>query len=133
MAGVTLDTGALIAAGRNDRVFWTWWKLLTRSGVVATVPAGVVAEACRGLRDARMAQVLAGCRCVPLDLVAARRTGEICARSKTSDVIDASVVVTAAERSEDILTSDPADIEKLSRHAPGVGRIVAIADLREPR
>lgn len=29
MAGVTFDTGALIAAARNDRRFWAFWKWLT--------------------------------------------------------------------------------------------------------
>ena len=90
MAGVTLDTGALIAAGRNDRRFWMWWKWLTSKGFVASVPSPVVAQAWRGPRDARLAIVLAGCREVPLDGKASRRTGELCARASTADVVDAS-------------------------------------------
>jgi hypothetical protein len=37
---VTLDTGALVAADRNDRRFWAWWKRATALSVVATVPHG---------------------------------------------------------------------------------------------
>ncbi len=129
MAGVTLDTGALIAAGRDDRRFWVWWKWLTLKGLVASVPSPVVAEAWRGPRDARVAIVLGGCREVPLDGTASRRTGELCARAGTADVVDAFVVRSAADHKEDVLTSDPGGLRALAAHAPGVGRIRTLDDL----
>lgn len=129
MAGVTLDTGALIAASRDDRRFWVWWKWLTLKGLVASVPSPVVAQAWRGPRDARLAMVLGGCREVPLDGTASRRTGELCARAGTADVVDAFVVRGAADRKEDVLTSDPGDLRALAAHAPGVGRIRTLDDL----
>lgn len=129
MAGVTLDSGALIAAGRNDRRFWAWWKWQTSRGVVATVPSPAVAQAWRGSRDARIAMVLGGCREVAMDATASRRTGELCAAAKTADVVDAFVVRGAADRRDDVLTSDPGDLRILAVHAPGVGRIRTLDDL----
>jgi hypothetical protein len=127
---VTLDAGPLIAASRNERVFWVWWKLVTRAGVVVRVPAPVVAQAWRGRRDARLGQVLSGCSCVPLELTRARRTGELCARTGTDDIADAAVVVIAAEHGDDIVTTDPQDLETLAHRVGGPGRVVDLAMLR---
>lgn len=129
MAGVTLDTGALIAAERNDRRFWVWWKWQTSRGVVATVPSPVVAQAWRSGREVRIAIVLGGCREVAMDATSSRRTGELCAAAKSADVVDAFVVRGAADRREDVLTSDPGDLFVLAAHAPGVGRIRTLDDL----
>ncbi len=126
---MTLDTGALIAASRDDRRFWVWWKWMTSKGVVASVPSPVIAQAWRGPRDARLAIVLGGCREVPLDANGSRRTGELCARAGTADVVDAFVVRGAADRKEDVLTSDPDDLRVLAAHTPGVGRIRTLDDL----
>ena len=123
MAGVTLDTGALIAAERDDRRFWVWWKWQTSRGVVATVPSPVVAQAWRTGRDVRIAIVLGGCREVAMDAASSRRTGELCAAAKTADVVDAFVVRGAADRRDDVLTSDPGDLLVLAAHAQGVGKI----------
>ena len=129
MAGVTLDTGALIAAERNDRRFWIWWKWQTSRGVVATVPSPVVAQAWRSARDARIAMVLGGCREAAMDARASRRTGELCAAARTADVVHAFVVRGAADRRDDVLTSDPGDLLVLAAHAPGVGKIRTLDDL----
>lgn len=126
---MTLDTGALIAAERNDRRFWVWWKWQTSRGVVATVPSPVVAQAWRSPRDVRIAIVLGGCREVSMDASASRRTGELCAAAKMADVVDAFVVRGAADRRDDVLTSDPGDLTVLAAHAPGVGRIRTLDEL----
>lgn len=129
MAGVTLDTGALIAAERNDRRFWVWWKWQTSRGVVATVPSPVVAQAWQSARDARLAIVLGGCREVAMDATASRRTGELCAAAKSADVVDAFVVRGAADRRDDVLTSDAGDLAVLAAHAPGLGKIRTLDEL----
>lgn len=129
MAGVTLDTGPLIAASRDDRRFWVWWKWLTSKGVVASVPSPVVAQAWRSARDARLAMVLRGCREIPLDASVARRTGELCGRAGTADVVDACVVRCAADRRDDVVTSDPGDLRALAAHARGVGKIRTLDEL----
>lgn len=129
MAGVTLDAGALIAAERNDRRFWVWWKWQTSRGVVANVPSPVVAQAWRSAGDVRVATVLGGCREVAMDAAASRRTGELCAAARTADVVDAFVVRGAADRRDDVLTGDLGDLMVLAAHAPGVGRIRTLDDL----
>ena len=129
MAGVTLDTGALIAADRGDRRFFVWWKRFTRTGHVATVPAPVIAQAWRGAACARLGQVLSGCRPVAMDASLARQVGELCARADAADVVDAFVVLCAARRNEDVLTGDGEDLRRLAAHAPGVGRVVALDEL----
>ncbi len=126
MAGVTLDAGPLIAADRGDRAFWIWWKLATRSGIVAAVPTTVIAQVWRGRRQARLAQVISGCQPVPLDLTIARAAGELCARSRTADIVDASVIAVAASRGDDVLTGDLADLERLAALAKGIGRLRAL-------
>jgi hypothetical protein len=133
VAGVTLDSGALIAASRNDRRFWVWWKWMTSKGMVASVPSPVVAQVWRSGRDARLAMVLGGCREVPFDAALSKRTGELCARTGMADVVDACVVRGAADRREDILTSDPDDLRALATHSPGIGRIRTLDDLGPSR
>lgn len=112
-AGLTLDTGALIAADRNDRRIWTLLKESALRDAVVTVPPVVLAQAWRG-NHPRMAQALQGCR---FDLVfsdySAKRVGVLLAESRTTDVVDAIVVVGAIERYDSIVTSDPKDIERL--------------------
>lgn len=130
MEAITFDTGALIAADRGERGFWIFWKLITTRGIVASVPSPVIAEAWRGARCARMARVLSGCRPVELDVARARRVGELCARAKTADIVDASVVVVAASSGADVLTSDADDIRRLAAHEVGVGRVVPLASLK---
>ncbi|HEY5961630.1 MAG TPA: hypothetical protein VIV60_33955, partial [Polyangiaceae bacterium] len=50
---------------------------------------------------------------VPLDGQLSRACGELCGIAGTSDVIDASVVITAKERVDVIVTSDPDDLQRL--------------------
>lgn len=118
---MTLDTGALVAAERNDRRFWALYADATRAGVVAVVPSPCVAEAWRSPRQARLAQLLKGCRVEVLDEGLARAAGELCARAGTSDPVDAAVVASAARRGGDqVVTADSRDLGALAAHAPGV-------------
>lgn len=124
MAGLTLDTGALIAADRNDRRFWAYWKEAEQRDVDITVPGAVLAQAWRGPRNARLSMLLAACVVDSLDRSSATETGALCGRSATSDVIDASVIVGAGRRSDDVLTSDPGDLSHLTAFTTGVGTIL---------
>ena len=48
--GLTYDTGALIAAERDDRLMWALHRASLSRGLVPTIPVGVLAEAStRGL------------------------------------------------------------------------------------
>jgi hypothetical protein len=87
-----------------------------------TIPAGALAQAWRdGRTQARLARLLrvgvtgkSGAPTVePLHYVMARRAGELCARSGTSDIVDASVVLVARMHGHAVVTSDPGDLAKL--------------------
>ena len=109
-----LDAGALIALERDERAMWTRLKGSHASGVLPITPAGVVGQVFRGSpRQARLIVALRGIDVRPLDDRAARSIGLLLARAGSSDVIDASVVLLAAD-GDDIVTSDPDDIERLA-------------------
>lgn len=55
-----------------------------------------------------------GVRIEDLDEIHSRAAGEACSGSKTSDVVDASVVVGAVARHDLIVTSDPDDMIRLA-------------------
>jgi predicted nucleic acid-binding protein len=128
VGGLTLDPGALIAAERGDRRFWALWAALL--DVDKTVPAVALAQAWRGPRSARLAQLLAACEVEPLDRLLAQRTGELCARAGTADIVDAAIVAGAAARGDDVLTGDARDLNLLAAHAPGLGRVLSLGTVR---
>ena len=111
-AGLTLDSGALIAAEKGDRRFWTLWKEALARGAAVTVPAAVVAQVWRG-NNVIVARILQGCEVEELSEALAKRVGRLLATSRTSDVIDACVVASAALRHDAIVTSDRRDIARL--------------------
>lgn len=115
MAGVTYDTGALVAGDRNDRRMWALHVGFIAEEVVPTVPAPVVAEAWRGgSRQASLARMLAGCGIEEMTVDQARRVGELVGRSDHEDVVDVAVVEGAARREDDvILTSNESHIRKI--------------------
>lgn len=131
MAGLTLDAGALIAADRGDRRFWAYWKEAERRDADVTVPSPVLVQAWRGGRNARMAMLLAACEVEDLDELLAKQAGVLCGRSGTADVVDATLIVSASRRNDDVLTSDPGDLSRLAVLSKGVGRILDLARLPE--
>lgn len=112
LRGLTLDTGALIAAERDSRRFWAYWKLGREPPRRITLPAPVLAQAWRK-NTAPIAHLVQACTIEPLDLPCAKAIGQLLARSGTSDIVDAMVVLGAVQRSDAIVTSDPGDIERL--------------------
>ena len=113
MVGITYDTGALIAAERNDRRLWALHRRALERGVVPTVPSGVLAQGWRGGPQAQLSRLLDGCRVEDFDEPRARSAGAACGIAATSDVVDAAVVVGAAARGDLVVTSDPADLTLL--------------------
>lgn len=63
--GLTYDTGALIAAERDDRLMWALHRATLGRGITPTVPAGVLAEAWRGGPQPRLSSLLKGCHVEP--------------------------------------------------------------------
>jgi hypothetical protein len=128
LAGLTLDAGALIAADRGDHRVVALLERLAIDRVRVTIPCVAVAQSWRGGgRSARLARLIGVCAMDALDLAQAQATGELLARSRTSDAIDAAVVISAAGRGDAILTTDPHDLRVLAASMPGMGPIL---DLR---
>ncbi len=80
-AGLTYDTGALIAAERDDRLMWALHRAAIGRGLPPTVPAGVLSEAWRGGPQHRLSRLLKGCRVEELSEKQARQVGGLIARS----------------------------------------------------
>lgn len=115
MAGVTYDTGALIASERNDRRMWALHLGFMAEEVVPVVPAPVVAEAWRGgARQASLARLLAGCNVEPMTADQARRVGELAGQAGHEDIVDVTVVEGALRRADDVVvTSNASHIQKI--------------------
>ena len=60
-----------------------------------------------------MRRLLRGCDVIAFDEGEAHRAGALLGKSRTRDVVDASVVALATRKHADIATDDPADIARL--------------------
>lgn len=118
MAGLTLDAGALIAAERDDRRFWAFWREAVTRGTDMTVPAVVIAQAWSGARHARMARIIRACAVEPLDEPLAKDIGLLCASAEVTDIVDVAIVLGASRRGDNVLTSDAGDLRRIAEHAP---------------
>lgn len=111
---VVLDAGALIAIDRSDRELVALLKAELRSGRVPVTHGGVVGQVWRdGARQARFASALSGVEVHALDDALGRRAGVLLARAGSHDVVDAAVVLLAAD-GDLIVTSDAADLGALA-------------------
>jgi hypothetical protein len=116
MAGLTLDTGALIALERDDRTAIAVIRDALKRKQQVLVPAGVVAQAWRDpRRQVQLVRLLAteGVAIESLDARSAKEAGQLCGLTATRDVIDASVVLCARARKHRVLTSDADDLRRL--------------------
>lgn len=112
MGGITYDTGALIAAERNDRRMWALHAALLAEEVIPVVPAPVLAEAWRGgPRQASLARLLAMCEVEEMTEDQAHAVGVLAGKSSHDDIVDVSVVEGAVRRGDAIATSNRDHIE----------------------
>lgn len=124
MAGLSLDTGALIAYERGDARIREILRLAFARGNVPTVPAIVVAEVWRGgARSARTARLLSACSVEGLDEPIAREAGLLLASSREAQTVDACVAAGVRRRGDDLATSDPSDMRAL---LPSSYRVLAV-------
>ncbi len=129
-AGITLDVGVLVAAERNEQKFWMYWRTLAH--IPKTVPTTVLAQVWRGDSSIPLLRALEGCFVEPLFETDAKAAGELCARTRTRDIVDATVMVTAVRRGDDILTTDIRDLRRLTAGLRFAGRIVDFDRLADP-
>lgn len=66
------------------------------------------------------------CAVLPFTEQTAEDVGRLLARSGTSDVVDAAVIVTAIEHNAAVLTSDPKDLAKLASAAEYPVRLLTV-------
>ncbi len=125
MRGVTYDTGALVAAERNDRAMWALHAGFLAEEVIPIVPAPVLAEAWRGGgRQASLSRLLAMCEVEDMSEQQARRVGVLAGKAAHDDVVDVTVVEGAARRRDAVVTSNEAHIRTI---ASAVGARLRIA------
>jgi hypothetical protein len=113
VSGIVLDAGALIALERNDRSLWGVLKLAALQGKDVLIPSAALAQVWRGTAgQAQLHRALEHCVVVSFDAVA-RQVGELCGRTRTTDICDAHVAIVAASRGDVLYTSDPGDMRRL--------------------
>lgn len=116
MAGLTLDAGGLIGVDRGDRRLMVLLASARKTGSQITIPATALAQVIR--QPARQARLSRLARqpdtiVVALNRVDATQVGRLLARTGTSDVVDAHVVVCAQRAGQAVVTSDPDDLKVL--------------------
>jgi hypothetical protein len=127
VAGLALDTGALIALERRDRRMQAIITAAAEARVIPTVPAQVIAQYWRGGsgNQAIVARFLHGCNVEQLDILRAKQAGILLKSSCTSDETDAVVALIAHECGA-VVTSDPGDIMKLLRELHSTARVLHV-------
>jgi predicted nucleic acid-binding protein len=128
-AGLTLDTGALIALESKERRMRAAVDAMVEHGKPVTVPSAVLVEWWRspillfegadGDRARNQQRILAGMIVEPLSehiaKVAGRAAGEV-----NASAVDAIVMASAALRGDGVFTSDIGDLQRLQNVFPSV-------------
>jgi hypothetical protein len=124
VSGITFDAGGLVAIDRNDRRVITLLARATERGMRFTVPATALAQAIRNpARQARLSRLIRQAETDVLALNApdATAVGLLLARTGTSDIVDAHVVICAQRAGQAVVTSDASDLKRI---APGLQLVV---------
>jgi predicted nucleic acid-binding protein len=113
--GLVLDAGAFIAAERRDERMVALVAALHKARIPLVTSAGVVGQVFRGGtgRQVPVSFLLRQTTVVDLTYAVARVLGRMLGSTKTSDVIDAHIVLLARERDWTVLTSDPDDLRRI--------------------
>jgi predicted nucleic acid-binding protein len=127
VAGIVLDTGALVALERRDRRIQVIITAASQEGVVPIVPTQVLAQYWRGGggHQAVVARFLHSCQIEHLDIDRAKQAGMLLGRSCTSDEADAVVALIANECGA-VVTSDRHDIMRLLRELHSTARVLHV-------
>jgi hypothetical protein len=114
--GVTLDAGGLIAVDRGNREVLATLALIRQWSGTVTVPATALAQAMRNpSRQVRLIRLVrqTTTKIVDLNRADAIAVGRILARTRTSDIADAQVVLSARRVGQAVVTSDAAGLRRL--------------------
>jgi hypothetical protein len=127
MGGVTYDTGALVAAERNNRQMWALHAGYLAEEVIPTVPAAVLAQSWRGgSRQASLSRLLRMCDTEPMSENLAKDVGVLAGKSGHDDIVDVSVVEGAVRRGDAVVTSNVTHIRTIAEAAGARLRIESI-------
>jgi len=122
IAGVTLDTGALLALDQPSKRLLVQAHLdeVRKGSGSICVPVSVIAQAWRSPRPARLAQLLksSDVEIAILTPAAARVVGVMCGASGSADIVDVHVALCARERQHAVVTSDPDDMARVDPRLP---------------
>ena len=116
MTGITFDAGGLIALDRGDRRVLALVARAAERGMRVTVPATALAQAIRHpARQVRLTRLVRNVATdlMALDAAAATVVGLLLAATRTSDIVDAHVVVCARRANQVVVTSDGDDLRRL--------------------
>lgn len=115
---LVLDAGALLAVERGDRDLMALLKAELCARRTPVSHGGVVGQVWRGGagRQGLLARLLAATDVVPVDDALGRRAGALLAVAGGADVIDAALVLLAAD-GDVIVTSDVHDLTHLAATA----------------
>jgi hypothetical protein len=126
MNRLILDAGAFVAFERGDTRVRARLAAARRLQLEVTTTSPVVAQVWRnGRRQALLAGLLRAVRVDAPDEAAARRAGELLARSRSNDVVDA-LLGDLVRRGDTVLTSDPGDVRALLAVSDTRAAVVAI-------
>ena len=113
---VVYDAGVLIAADRNERRVWAEHRARLEAGLAPVVTAPVVAQASRSPRQVHLRRFLRGCDVVAFMPDDSHQVGVLLNKARSSDVVDAHVIVVASRTGQVVLTSDAQDLGSLAAH-----------------
>ncbi|MGA2146036.1 MAG: PIN domain nuclease [Bryobacteraceae bacterium] len=124
MSGIAFDAGGLIALDRNDRRVLALVARATERGMRITIPAMALAQAIRNpARQARLSRLVrqAGTDLIALNGPEATAVGLLLARTATTDIVDAHVVLCAQRAGQAVVTSEAADLRRID---PGLQLVI---------
>lgn len=116
MRGFTLDAGGLIAVEKEDRRVLALIRAATADKDRIVIPATALAQVLRNpAKQVRLWRMMQHKQTdvVPLDGSYAQAIGALLAKSGTSDIVDAHVVICARRAGQAVITSDPFDLKRL--------------------
>ena len=125
---LVLDAGALIDIGADSRgeTFRSCVKAF-EDGYRPCLPTVVLAQVWQNrARQHQVRMVRRLCALLAFTEQTAEDVGHLLARSGTSDVVDAAVIVAAIEHNAAVLTSGPKDLAKLASAAEYPVRLLTI-------
>jgi predicted nucleic acid-binding protein len=126
MTRVVLDAGAFVALEKGDPRVRARLAAARRLGLELATSSPVIGQVWRdGRRQVLVARLISATNVDAPDEPAGRRAGELLAKTRTHDIVDA-LVAGHAKDGGTVLTSDPDDIEALLAAAGVRATVVAV-------